>query len=1058
MTELEQAAGIRLVNLRGHAGQGESGRPGRGGLWLQVLGPVRAWRGGRLVRPGTNKQRALLGVLALAANTPVHRDLLVDAVWSERPPATAVTLVQAYVSGLRRLLDPGRLPRDRAGLLQPVGACYLLRATARQLDLLAFERLADRARAAGSRGDLAAACEAYEQALEMWQGQPVADIAVLRGHSFSIAAARRLAAVVCDYADAACAAGRPGMVMPHLWELTGRDPLDEKAHARLMIALAGSGQQASALRVFEDLRHRLDDQLGVRPGPDLTSAHMRILRQQVPAAGQPAYSPGPVRIVPRQLPAAVPYFAGRDAGLEALTGLLDQAPRAGGTVIAAIAGMAGVGKTALAIHWSHRVIGRFPDGQLYADLRGFDPAGEPVEPGAAIRGFLDALGVPAEQIPAGSQARTGLYRSLLARKRMLIVLDNALDEQQVRPLLPASPGCLVVVTSRTQLTGLAAAEGARQLGLDVLSNEEARLVLAGRLGKQRVAAEPAAVAELISLCGRLPLALAVIAARGAVYPGGSLAALAADLRAARDRLDALGSGDPATSVRAVIGWSYRRLTVPAARVFRLLGLHPGHDITVPAAASLAGLRPEQARDLLRELTRAHLLSEAAPGLYAFHDLVRVYAARQTETTDTEHHRRTALTRLFDYYLAAAATGNSPVPHGGQCRPTIARRAAALPPLDTPEAARTWLDERAIFVAVAGHTATQDRPGDTPRLATILSRYYHDIGARYPDAIAEHTGTLQAAERSGDRAAQADALWSRGIVEFRGGQHRQAMDQLWQALAIYRELGDRDGAARTFCLLGVACYRQAQYQATAGYLRQVIGLRRELGDRLGEAVTLDFLGLVRWREGRYHQAASRHRQALALFREIGFRRGEAGALANLGAVLHRLGRYRRAADLCEQARALFCELGDRDGAAGALHYLGICLCAQGRYQDAADHHQRALTMFRELDDRPNQARALNGLGKVLNLLGRSSQARSHHDSALSLACQLGDPYLEARSHSGLADAYYAAGDLDRARQHWELVLARYADAGVPEAEQARARLAALHGLSRFPVARPDGPAL
>ncbi len=878
------------------------------------------------------------------------------------------------------------------------------------------------------------------------------------------------------------AAELPGLLADH--------PLSETLAGLLMLALHRSGQRADALAVFRATRRRLTGELGVEPGPGLQQLHQQILAgdpglsgqpqtpqrdaAQLPAGGKQPATVSSARLagnirrltaaapavpgVPRQLPAAVRHFAGRAAELNALTALLEGTRSGSTVVISAIGGTAGVGKTALAIHWAHSAASQFPDGQLYVNLRGFGPSQDPVEPDEAVRGFLDALGVQPDRIPASPEAQAGLYRSMLAGKHMLIVLDNARDEDQVRPLLPGSPACVVVATSRAQLAGLVAAEGAQPVTLDVLTDAEARELLARRLGEQRVAAEPDAVIELTGLCGRLPLALAVTAARAAAHPGFPLAALAAELHDKHTRLDALTGEDPATSVRAVFSWSYEHLGDRAARMFRLLGLHPGADLTAYAAASLTTLPLEDTRGLLRELARAHLLAEPAPGRYAVHDLLRAYAAEQCHMLDCQDDRRAALTCLFDYYLAAAAAAmDTLAPAERHRRPEIPPPATPLPPLGRPDAARAWLDgERANLVAVAGHTATHGWPTHTIRLAAILFRYYLDIGGNFSDALAVHTHALHAAQQTGDRTAQADALNRRAAVADRQGRHQQAARELRQALAIYRELGDCRGQARSLGNLGIVLSGQAQYRWSADHLRQALALHRELGDQFGQVIQLDNLGIVLCRQGRYKEAADHHQQALALSRQLGERHSEALALDNFGVVLSRQGRYQKAAGRHEQALAIFREIGDRNGEAEALNNLGAVLRNQGRYESAVRYHQQALAMFRELGNRPGEAEALNGAGEALNAFGRPGQARVQHHDALTLSSQIGDPHREAHSHNGLACTYYATGDLDQARQHWERALALYADLGVPEAEQVRAKLESLGTATPKPSNRARPP--
>jgi len=653
-----------------------SGRHGM--LRLGVLGPVQAWRGAAAIPLGAPMQRAVLGLLALYPESGLRRAALIDALWGDDPPATAAAMIQSYVSRLRGAL--GGSGHD--GLLAAVTGGYRLDAEACQIDHVAFATLVSQAR--GIRA-AAAASVAYARALALWRGDPLGEVDALREHPAVIRLNLLRAEAVTEYAEAASAAGWHDRVLGELQALASREPLNERAHARLMVALAGSGRQADALGLYEQLRRRLDEQLGIGPGAELADAHARVLRQDIPGSGparivataptrdhpgpqealgpEPSPAAGAWAIVPRQLPAGAPHFAGRAAELAALTEMLSQgadvparatdAPGGGMVVISAIGGMAGVGKTALALEFAHRMAGRFPDGQLYLNLRGFEPSGEPLTAADAVRAFLNALQVPPAQVPATAEAQEGLYRSLLADRRMLIVLDNATDATQLRPLLPGRGGCLVVVTSRRQVAGLAATHGAHLLSLDVLPAAEARDLLTARLGTARAASEPEAIAELAELCSRLPLALSIAAALTAARPGLSLAALVAELQDQRRRLDVLDAGDATASVRAVFSWSYDRLSDPAARMFRLLGLHPGPDVTIPAAASMTGISRDDARQLMAELTGSNLLAEHVPGRFAFHDLMHAYAADQARRHDDGQESRAAVQRALNFYLQTA---------------------------------------------------------------------------------------------------------------------------------------------------------------------------------------------------------------------------------------------------------------------------------------------------------------------------------------------------------------------------------------------------------------------
>lgn len=690
---------------------------------VDILGSLAVWRGIQ-VDPGPPGQRAVLGLLALAPGLLVRREAIIDAIWGESIPATAVNLVQKYVSRLRALLDPARPPRDPGALLASVSTGYRLQATAAQLDVLAFEQLVADARAASREGDQLAACGAYERSLGLWRGEPLADLDILRDHPAVTGLSRRRAEVIAEYAQAACAAGMYDSVLGHLRGLVAREPLNENAHALLMTVLAGTGQQADALAVFEALRIRLDEQLGVRPGPRLSSVHLQVLRQDVPGRAVPVSRRG-WPVIPRQLPAPSRLFTGRAAERSRLTAALDEHEQSPDQVaICAISGAAGAGKTSLALHWSHQNLDRFPDGQLWVNLRGFGPAGEPMSCELAVRGFLAALGADPAAIAAGQEAHVGLYRSLMAGKRMLVVLDNARDSAQAIPLLPGSPGCTVLVTSRRQLTGLVIGHGARLLDLDVLPEREARDLLARHLGADRMDAEPDAVAELLTCCAGLPLAISSVAARAAAHPGFPLAALAADLREATTRLDALETGDQNASVRAALSWSCQVLDPQTATVFGLMGLAPGPDISLSAAASLTMLPATRLRTVLGELESVSLIQQHLPGRYRMHALPRLAAADQVSRDQPAGARTAALRRVTDFYLHTAVA----------CRRWLS---ACLPPIDLGEpavgcvpspvadqaAAARWFDaEYACLLAALDLAVTEGWHSRAWQLARAMSSF------------------------------------------------------------------------------------------------------------------------------------------------------------------------------------------------------------------------------------------------------------------------------------------------------------------------------------------------
>ncbi len=652
---------------------------------------------------------------------------------------------------------------------------------------------------------------------------------------------------------------------------------------------------------------------------------------------------------PYQLPPAVAHFTGRAAELAALTGLADLATASGAAVvITAIGGTAGVGKTALAVHWAHHAAARFPDGQLYVNLRGYDPSGEPAGPGEAIRWLLEALAVPAAQIPPGLQAQTGLYRSLLAGRQMLIVLDNARDPAQVRPLLPGTPGSMVLVTSRSQLTGLAAADGASLVSLDVLSGDEARVLLARRLGTDRLAAEPAAVSDLVRACARLPLALNITAALAAAQPARPLAALARDLAGHPAPLDALDTGDAATSIRTVFSWSYQSLPPAAALMFRLLGLHPGPDISAAAAASLAGVPAAQARAALRDLTAAHLLAEHAPGRYAFHDLLRAYAAEQAARHDDEAARAGAVRRMLDHYLHSATAAAAVLCPGrdllalGPPQPGVSPEPAA-----GAAAALAWFTaERPVLSAAVTQAAQAGLGTAAWQLGWTFGRYLHRRGYRQ-EWIATLQTALAAAQAAADLAGQAYAHRDLGAACAVHGAGQDADAHLQQAMDLYRQLGDRPGQAHTHLYLCMTSGQQGNPRAALEHATQALQLFRAASHVAGQANALTNAAYAHGTLGEHEQALACCLEALPLHEHSGNRDGEGHAWSCLGATYYHLGRPGQAIDCDRSSVALFRDLGDQHLLAEALTQLGDHLQDSGSPHDARTAWQEAFAILDDL---------------------------------------------------------------------------------------------------------------
>jgi DNA-binding SARP family transcriptional activator/Flp pilus assembly protein TadD len=1008
------------------------------GTEFGLLGPLLVRHGGVMVQVPPGKQRVLLAALLVNANRLVPVAELAEAMWESGPPASARVTLRNYVKRLRQALaDPG------GSRIRTLPGGYLIRVEVGELDVSRFEALRGSAREATREGAWDRAAAQLRAALSLWRGEPLADVPSewLAAREVPQLAEMRLQALEVRI-DADLHLGRQAEVIAELRQLVTGHPLREHLHWLLMLALYRDGRQAEALAAYQDARRVVVEELGTEPGMKLRELHQRML------AGDPALAvAGPATraasaAAPRELPAGVAHFTGRTSELAALSTLLgvagDQMP--GTVVISAIGGTAGVGKTALAVHWAHQAAGRFPDGQLYVNLRGYDPA-QPVTAADALAGFLGSLGVAGQDIPAEEADRAARYRSLLAGRRMLVMLDNAGSAEQVRPLLPGDPACAVVVTSRDALTGLVARDGARRLDLDLLPLEDAVGLLRALIGA-RVDADPAAAAMLAAQCCRLPLALRVAAELAAARPAVPLADLAGELADRQRRLDLLDAGgDPRCAIRAVFSWSYQRLDTGAARAFRLLGLHPGPNLDPYATAALTGTTMARARQLLDQLAHAHLIQPAGPDRYDMHDLLRAYARQLAVAQDAEEERRAALTGLFDHYLyTAAAAMDTLHPAGRDRRPRIPPPATPVPPVTGITDARDWLDaERATLVAVTVHTAESGWPSHATRMAATLFRYL--ALARHPEAITIHSYARIAARQAGDSAAEAAALSALGNVAFHHGRYQEATGHLEQALALFRQTGDRTGQARALTNLGVASYLQGRYARASKWWQQSLALHRENGDQAGQGSVLGNLALLDLRQGRYRQATGRLRQSLALARTTGNRGTESMALVNLGEISLRQGAYQRAAGQLQQALALARQTGDQSHEASALTRLGeVCLRLR-RYEQAADHLQHALALARDTGDREDEAEALNGLGEVLLGTGQPGQARAQYAAALTLASRIGGKYQQARACDGLARADQAGGNSSQAHRHWQEALALYTTLGTPEADHVRAQLIA-----------------
>ncbi len=1037
----------RAASRRAPAGHGgvPAGQNGSG-LWLAVLGPLAAWRDRVPVGLGPPGQAAVTGLLAVQPGELVRREAVIDMLWGQRPPATAAELVQAHVSRLRRTLDPA----GRDGLVEQGPAGYRLRAGAGELDSAAFVELTARGGAAATAGDAAAACGLYERALGLWRGDPAGDVAVLRGHPALAGLARRRAEAVLGYADAACGLGWHQRVLALLEELARDQPLDERVHARLIVALAGAGQQAAAIEVFEALRQRLDEDLGVRPGPELAAAHQRVLRRDIPppagdtvmvaggtvtGAGQAA-APG----LAYSLPPDNAAFTGRQPELDRITAAVTKTAAAGGVVaICAIGGMPGVGKTTLAVHAAHLLKDRFPDRQLFVNLHAHTPGQDPLTPDAALAGLLVAAGVDARYLPEDLAGRAALWRDRMAGQKALLVLDNAASSAQVAPLLPGGAGCLVLVTSRRHLGDLPGA--AAQVQLPVLAPEEAREMFT-RLAPRTAADPRQAVAELVELAGFLPLSVSLLARIYARHPSWRLADLAAETRAGLLPLTAEHD-----SVAAAFGLSYRHLPSRQRRFFRRLGLHPGTSTEAYAAAALAGTSLRESARLLDALHGEGLLTEAGHRRYGMHDLIRSYA-RDLAAADPPGSREQALGRLLDYYQHTAALAEERLARRTRSRPALAWQAvpAAAPCLTDRTRALAWARaERDSLLACLDHATAAGQYARVTDLTAAIAPMLR-LDGLWTSAITRHAAAAQAARHLGDLPAEANALNDLGDVRQLTGDQRGGARALEQALRISRDTGDQLGQANALNSLGSVRGMTGDYRGAARALEQALAIYHAIGDQLGQVIALDILGRVRAATGDYRDAARVLEQALAISRDTGNQLVQGSVLDTLGYVLAATGDYRGAARALEQALAISRDIGYRLGQANALHYLGDLRAATGDYRGAARALEQALAISRDIGYRQGQANALHALGKLRRVTGDYQGAARALEQALDINRDIGDLNGQAEVLNETGALYRIRGDPGRAAEYHQQALDLSRESASPRDEAS-----ALAGLGRCALA-------
>ncbi|OXM51705.1 AfsR/SARP family transcriptional regulator [Amycolatopsis alba] len=988
---------------------------------FRVLGAVEARAGDVPVDLGSPKQRLVLAVLLLEAGRPVPRDRIIDLLWPEEPPASARNTVQALVSRLRAVFRGADGPE-----IVSEGTRYLLKVDPSQVDLHRFTALTAQAREA----DDETAVELLDEALGLWRGEALSDVVSgevaqrLRGGMHE----ERWTALE-DRAEVQLRLGRGRQVLAELTELVAAHPLRQRFVGQLMLALHREGRTDDALEAFRALRGRLGTELGLDPSPELRRLEAAILAAD-PALEPTTAATRPEPVRPAQLPHDVRGFAGRASELERL----DEATRhaSEGTDIWVISGTAGVGKTALAVRWAHRVRDAFPDGQLYLDLRGFDPDHEPLTPAVALTQLLQALGTAPKAIPPDIDTRAALLRSLLADSRVLLVLDNVRDTGQVLPLLP--PSGTVLVTSRQRLGDLIARTGARALPLSVLPAEDARHLLEAVLGSETVAAEAVAAAELARLCGHLPLALRIAAANLGASGEPEIAELARELAGGDPLAELTVDGAEESAVTTAFGVSYRALPEEHRLLFRRLALVPGQTFTAPAAQALTGAPHSKANQQLKALAAAHLVERYTPGRYRFHDLLRSFAAGRTWAEDTKSERDIAERRLFANYLTTAdAAGRVLIPHFLR----LPREEPEERPFGDTEEALAWLDaEWPNLAAAVEHSAEHGPPEFSWHLADALRAFFHQRG-HHAEWIDTASTALKAARRSGAGQAQAAMHLSIALACVNSGRYDEAREHLTSALRGDLLDGWDAGRAAVLNNLSAVHQRLGDPQEAIRCGLESLRLCEEL-NLPGISMALANLGFPYWQTGQLDEALANFTRALTVAEQDGARFSVAVLLVDLGNVHRDLGLPDDAYDFYTRALAANRELGYTYGEATALSGRAVLESRRDPGEQNRADALEAVELTRKIGDRGTEAWTLVGLGEVCLRLGLPEEAAEQHRLALSIARTTSFFWCEAAARTGLAETLRTLGKLTEARTHGELALELAARSGYRLVEE-RAKL-------------------
>ncbi|WSA17512.1 tetratricopeptide repeat protein [Streptosporangium subroseum] len=1008
-----------------------------------------------------------MAILLMTPGKPVPVESLIRKLWDEDPPDRARDRLYSHIARLR-----GRLHGTDDGVrLRHGSGAYVLETDPENIDYHRFRTLRAQARAATESGDTKNAFRLYREAGQLWRGEPLSGLSGLWAVQTRQKLEDELLGSTVDRIELELLRGGHADLMSELYDLINRFQFNEKLVELLMLALYRSGRQTEALGAYRQARRRLVDELGAEPGPGLQALHQRILQGDLALLPESRHDSQKIQkdVPPNNLPGDIYTFTGRTMELDQL---ISERAREDVVTVLAIDGMAGVGKTALAVHLAHRLADEYPDGSLYLNLYGHDARRESMDPATALDRLLRILGVPVSRIPNSLDERAAVWRTELTHRRMLIVLDDAIGHDQISHLLPGAPGCLVMVTSRRRLAGL---DDVRSLSLDVLPPEDGAALFGRVVGAQRTL-QADDVALVVRLCGYLPLAIQLVGNRFRHRPAWDVADLAGLLGRADRRLIEIRAEN--REITAAFELSFHCLDENQQQAFWRLGLHPGADLTSESASALLEFSQADAEKFLDDLLDYHLIAEPRRGRYRFHDLIREYA-RLLSGQEPESRRAEVFQRILDHYLLLADTADRLLyPHRTRSLIEVSGLPHLRSGIGTADQALAWMNaEMDNLLLAARYAANHGWMKHTVLFAHVLSRHL-DMWGHWAEGGDLHTHAVAVGREAGDQPGTARALADLSVVRWRTGQYDEALRLATEALVIQRALNDEWAIADLLDHSGLVHWHRSEFDLALGYFEQALHLRREIADRHGQADSLNHIAIVHWHRGNYTEAAQRLREAFTLYQQDGDRRGQQVTLNNIGDIEIRLGNYAAALGHYEEsasfnphmgpqneaiwlnnvanayqhmdrhADALECyrkalkayrDIGDRRCEADALNNIGSCYARMGKNGEALIHHHQALNISIEISERYEESRALFNIGTLNRRANRYEAALVYYEKALHLTRAIGDVYQEARTLDEMGVTLACTGEEGRARESWRLALGLYEPLGVREAEAVRTRL-------------------